>query len=451
MAVYAGSDGNDIATPSQLSANFLDDDRANGWVSPEKTYPSGERDSFGLGKGNDYADGGGGNDDLNGGENDDTLIGGDDNDAVDGDTGNDQLFGGDGVDIMAASEGIDKAEGGPGDDYYLTNSATIVIENPGAGTDLVFSFEDFSLPSNVENLQLGPEEPGVYVGNGNELANAIAGSIYEDHLYGLDGDDVILADPAGANANDIIDGGLGNDRIYAAAGIDQLFGGPGDDSYLIVPGAKVTEEIDQGRDEVHIDGDYTLPANVEDLSLGGELGAASKGYTGTGNELNNVIVGADLDDMLLGLGGNDTIDGDLLDIQQGQDSIYGGPGNDELHGQGGNDFLSGDSDRDTLHGGGENDVLDGGADNDVLTGEGGADRFQFTTPANTGRDLITDYQRGDGDIIELPLGLKSVVSEEQEQDPPYLWTIHLDGGGMIQLDMVDAGDDGSILNDVMIV
>src|SRR5438552_3962423 len=62
---------------------------------------------------------------------------------------------------------------------------------------------------------------------------------------------------------------------------------------------------------------YTLAANVENLSL---IGTA---VSGTGNSLNNRIVGNALANNLNGGDGNDLIDG-----QVGKDTMAGGLGND---------------------------------------------------------------------------------------------------------------------------
>src|SRR6185503_3277210 len=60
-------------------------------------------------------------------------------------------------------------------------------------------------------------------------------------------------------------------------------------------------------------GSYALPANVEELIYSG-----SGDFTGTGNNLDNLIVGG---------GGNDVLNGGL-----GRDTLSGGAGNDILIG-----------------------------------------------------------------------------------------------------------------------
>ncbi|MFX9073466.1 hypothetical protein ABTN28_19700, partial [Acinetobacter baumannii] len=75
-------------------------------------------------------------------------------------------------------------------------------------------------------------------------------------------------------------------------------------------GDVVIEAPGQGRDTVIASIDYTLGANVENLTL---VGSAVEG---TGNAAANTLVGNDGDNVLCGGAGDDT--------------LYGGAGNDVL-------------------------------------------------------------------------------------------------------------------------
>lgn len=86
--------------------------------------------------------------------------------------------------------------------------------------------------------------------------------------------------------------------------------------------------------------------------------------------------------------------------------MTGGAGNDTLLGGGGNDFLLGGAGRDQLTGGAGSDQLTGGAGTNRLIGGLGADHFIFTARTDSGaaiayRDVITDFGRTQGDIIDL--------------------------------------------------
>lgn len=115
---------------------------------------------------------------------------------------------------------------------------------------------------------------------------------------------------------------------------------------------------------------------------------------GTPN-VNNYLVGTDGDDFVFGANFNDYLLG-----QKGNDTLSGGTGRDHLYGGAGDDVLQGGDHQDHLEGGKGNDYLDGGAAVDVLTGGYGHDTFHFQNhgahgPANTDRDVITDFSCDD--------------------------------------------------------
>ena len=100
---------------------------------------------------------------------------------------------------------------------------------------------------------------------------------------------------------------------------DTLAGGAGDDTYVIERLADiVVEQPSAGIDLIRTPLTYTLGDNLENLTL---TGAAP--VTGTGNALNNVILGNDANNLLTGLAGNDTLDGGA-----GVDTMLGGAGDD---------------------------------------------------------------------------------------------------------------------------
>jgi Ca2+-binding RTX toxin-like protein len=104
------------------------------------------------------------------------------------------------------------------------------------------------------------------------------------------------------------------------------------------------------------------------------------------------IFGDGTDNVLTALTGGDTLMG-----VAGADTLLGGSGADQLNGGIGNDVLIG---------GRGNDMLIGWTGADTLTGGEGPDLFVFgPTHASrgAGRDVITDFDAGDGDIIDLGL------------------------------------------------
>ncbi|MDR5655122.1 calcium-binding protein [Ruixingdingia sedimenti] len=119
---------------------------------------------------------------------------------------------------------------------------------------------------------------------------------------------------------------------------------------------------------------FVLPDNghTTDLTLIG-----SAGIDGTGNTLDNLLVGNRGNNGLFGGAGNDTLQGDAgndtLNGDDGGDLLYGGAGDDLMFGGQGSDTLRGEAGADTLRGGGLRDLLYGGAQSDLLQGDGGND------------------------------------------------------------------------------
>jgi Ca2+-binding RTX toxin-like protein len=116
--------------------------------------------------------------------------------------------------------------------------------------------------------------------------------------------------------SNILDGLEGDNTLDGGLGKDTLRGGSGNDYYIV---DNTLEEIEDGggNDTVRSSVTYTLATGLENLVLFGT--AAS----GTGNELDNLLVGTLSANTLRGLDGNDTLDGAL-----GVDSLIGGFGDD---------------------------------------------------------------------------------------------------------------------------
>ncbi|QIM67782.1 hypothetical protein A4G16_10645 [Mannheimia granulomatis] len=153
-----------------------------------------------------------------------------------------------------------------------------------------------------------------FIGYGTQIENLI-GSKFDDKLTGNKAANNIF----GGDGVDTIAGGEGDDFINGGLGDDLMFGNQGNDTYVIDSVADVvTEEVDQGTDHIYSLVNYTLDANVENLTL---IGTTAK--NGTGNALNNEIRGNDAGNTLNGLAGNDILIGGL-----GVDTLSGGEGQD---------------------------------------------------------------------------------------------------------------------------
>jgi hypothetical protein len=126
----------------------------------------------------------------------------------------------------------------------------------------------YPLGANLENLIL----TGLYDidGTGNTLNNAITGN----------------------GADNVLDG---------ASGADTMAGGDGDDTYIVDnAGDVIIENEGEGNDTVESSVAHTLAANVENLTLTG-----SANINGTGNALDNILIGNAGTNVLTGLSGND--------------------------------------------------------------------------------------------------------------------------------------------------
>lgn len=239
-----------------------------------------------------------------------TIIGNNNNNLLIGNAGDDRLDGGVGVDSLI---------GGIGNDTYVVDSPSdMITELADEGIDNIWASNSYVLGKNLENLYLGL---GAVDGTGNELDNYIFGNTSGNRLFGDVG-------------NDTLDGGSGNDTMS---------GGFGDDKYFVDSTRDVlSENANEGLDAVYSMAAYTLSENIENLTLNG-----SSAINGTGNALDNRLVGNGAVNSLSGESGNDTLDGGASN-----DVLLGGLGNDTYllgHGYGTdtikeNDFTIGNHD-----------------------------------------------------------------------------------------------------------
>ena len=130
----------------------------------------------------------------------------------------------------------------------------------------------------------------------------------------------------------------------------------------------------------------------DDVVFGGTGNDTIEGGAGNdqlmGNDGDDVITGGDGDDMIFGAEGDDSLAGnagnDKIEGSEGDDTIRGGDGEDDLWGGLDDDTVFGGDDNDTVAGGAGNDTLDGGTGDDLVLGEDGDDSIQ----GGTGDDSI---------------------------------------------------------------
>ncbi|MDN5871868.1 MAG: hypothetical protein L0H73_14245 [Nitrococcus sp.] len=372
---------------------------------------------------------------------DNRLSGNDRDNVLQGLAGADTLAGGRGADLLDGGAGADTLAGGAGDDSYLVDDAgEVIAEAVGGGYDTVDSTVSYQLQNEVEDLRL--IGPNAIEGTGNQDANRIDGNAQNNRLRGNDGDDTLFG-AAGADAllggrgADNLRGGTGDDRLIGGAGSDRMAGGAGDDTYVADGADTVSELAGAGMDSVESAASYTLGANLERLVLTqGDIG-------GTGNTLDNVLIGSDGANVLDGKQGADSLRGgqgdDTYRVEDAQDSVIeassagtdhvmssvnrtlsenienltltgdalvgrgndlanvlrGDGGDNALYGAAGGDRLFGEEGIDALFGGTEADYLDGGVGADRMSGGTGNDTYIVDDAADVaneqpgaGRDVV---------------------------------------------------------------
>ncbi len=339
-----GGDGNDILMgftasndPKQsLAAGETDNDSLYGGAGADNLYGGWGDDTLDGGTGNDILLGDDGNDTLWGAAGDDELQGGNGNDFLNGNDGNDKLFGQTGDDLMFGGNGDDILMGftagneakqslnageTDNDTLYGNDGNDLVIG--GLGDDWLYGQEgNDELQGGVGNdmLQAGPGNDRLFGQVGNDL---LYGGLGDDLIFGFTGnneakqsleagesDDDLLYGGAG---NDTLVGGLGNDYLDGGAGADIMEGGQGDDTYIVNSvNDSILERAGQGYDTVVTSANYILNSGIEELRL-------LEGFSihGTGNALDNRIIGNSSNNILDGVTGADVMIGEA-----GNDTYY---------------------------------------------------------------------------------------------------------------------------------
>jgi Ca2+-binding RTX toxin-like protein len=391
---------------------------------------------------------------IHGGTGDDNLVGTAFRDDIYADAGNDTLAGGGNTDHLY---------GGAGDDTYLiSDSSAEVIEFDGEGTDTVHASVDYMLGANIERLELDADSQAVQ-GIGNYEDNEIVG-----------------------NGNDnLLDGG---------EGADTLTGGLGDDTYVVDDaGDRIVEASGEGTDTVESYINWQLGDDLENLALVGGMDV-----DGTGNALDNVLVGNDGANHLEGGAGADELYGGLGDdylvletsadrafesegegidtIERRYDTnlvlnenienlvlgsgvvtgngnaldntITGNAGGNKLAGLDGDDALYGLDGDDQMWGGNGDDALYGGVGNDYLDGENGIDRLDGgdgndVYVVDDSGDIVVEASGGGTDQVQASA---SYVLSENIENLFLIGAADIDGTGNALANYLAGGDGANVLS-----
>jgi len=235
-----------------------------------------------------------------------------------------------------------------------SSGATLVngwIHRPADGTT-DFSISEFEIsPASIFFGALDASDPTALRTLLFSGADEIIGGAAANLLSGLSGDDTIT----GRAGNDTIDGGEGTGYLRGDEGDDQIVGGSGFDD---------------------------INGNMGNDTASGGLG----------------------EDWVVGGKDNDSLSGGAA-----FDLVYGNLGNDTLDGGEGADIVRGGQQDDVLSGGAGDDYVSGDRDNDTVTGGSGADIFHSFGDA--GLDLVTDFNRAEGDRVLLDAGATYTVAQ----------------------------------------
>ena len=295
--------------------------------------------------GDDSIQGNGGDDTIRAGAGDDTVEGGDGVDRIRGDNGDDDIDGNDGNDILFGNNGMDTIDGGNGRDY-------------------------------------------------------IVGGADADVLNGDDDRDTIRISRASDADGDVVDGGSGGqdfDRLdLRGAGLVRVVSQTADSNGNGTDG--VLDLVDASGNTL-----ATLSySEIEQLVVDGFF---------TGPPSDGTVDGEDTPETM-GVGYDDSnapTDGGGDQITNGSDVIDGNDGDDTIDAGAGNDTVNGGNDDDLLNGGAGVDVINGGNDSDTIT---------VSSVSEGNNDTVNGGSGGnDFDVLDLiGVGPVQIITQVPDSD-----------------------------------
>ena len=240
----------------------------------------------------------------------------------------------------------------------------------------------------------------------NEEAISVSLDVEGNQQTGSSGLDTLISieNVIGTDYADLLAGDAGDNILDGGLGADKMYGGEGNDTYYVDNiSDEITEVANGGVDTVVTTlASYVLAEGVENVEMAME-------YTATliGNTEDNTVMAGSGNNTIDGMSGRDTVvyasalAAVTIDLTLTSSQGTGGSGADRLIsienlvGSGYNDQLAGNALANSLSGGAGSDVLDGALGNDTLIGGKGDD----TLKGGLGDDTY-QFDRGDGaDLI----------------------------------------------------
>ena len=358
---------------------------------------------------------------LDGGTGDDTLNGSPVTDVLIGSGGNDVLLGTDGADMLYGSFGSDRMVGGAGGDVYEGGEDAGDIADFSAETGPI----SVTLDGKADDGQTGQTPADNLAAStdivwGTAKADHLAAGTKPAELQGRGGDDTIDGPGLliGGDGDDVLRGSDQKDTLQGNAGNDELFGGAEED------------RLDGGADADHLEGGLG-----PDLMVGGS-GFDEVDYS---NRVNTVVVrlmdGARDGEGVNGSGSNLSADCVGLFCDEVK------PDNEKVIGGSGEDVLEGDNGDQTLVGGPAKDVFDGKAGIDRFEGGLGNDDARDGDLAQTKPDPAgkgDTFLMGDGDDYVGGSGGDERIELGNGDDWGAIWK---DSTGTVTLDMGPGNDN----------
>ena len=427
--VLFGEDGNDVLDGGNgIDALWGDagNDRLDGGDANDQLVGGSGDDVLNAGTGNDTLFGEDGADALDGGDGDDTLVGGAGNDTLNGGAGIDRLFGGDGDDTYVLSIGDNGS-------LALADSIidTVGINHLRFGSGLTIANTTLSYEQTTGQplLQFGSDfvvASGLLSGSFADVTFA-DGSVYAWQAFVGNTLSFPMSQSTSTSGSQLVGGRL-DDTLSGSGGGSTFWGGVGNDT-ITGNGGQNTYVFNRGDGHDTIN-ELSKAVPTSTVKFGAGIAPTDLRLGYAGNQLRIAVGDGTADELTLlgfsasnalasiGIAGFAFADGSSISFAN-------------LLTQRGFTITGSNAD-DILLGTSVADVLDGGAGNDTLSGRQGSDTYRFGRGSGADTAADQDTQGGTGDRLLLGTGIavEDLIASRYRTD---LNLTLVDGSGSVRL------------------